>query len=161
MLIPQGIRLETNAARMVKDCVARRWADRTARAAPCLFCFRQHACSRCTVTKSFDSSLWHVLIRPFGRAGNHNTFASVRHLPRKRWSKAQRESRRGTLCTKCNIPGSCDIFLFDESSTSHTKVVQRFLDRECKRVVVRSVAPNLFRRMYSVAWPNSGRTSQV
>ena len=42
----------------------------------------------------------------------------------------------------------------------HVKVVQRFLDRECKPIVARTVAPKLFRSMYSVAWPHGKRTRQ-
>ena len=51
-------------------------------------------------------------------------------------------------------------FPFRRVINKHGKVVQRFLGRECKPIVARTVAPNLFRRMYSVAWPHGRRTSQ-
>ena len=34
------------------------------------------------------------------------------------------------------------------------------MDRECRPIVAHTVAPNLLRRMHSVAWPNGRRTSQ-
>ena len=51
-------------------------------------------------------------------------------------------------------------FPFRRVINDHVKVVQRCLDRECKPIVARTVAPNLFRRMYSVAWPHGRRTRQ-
>ena len=33
----------------------------------------------------------------------------------------------------------------------HVKITQIFLHRECKPIVTRTVTPNLFRSMYSVA----------
>ena len=44
------------------------------------------------------------------------------------------------------------------SHNKHVKVVQRYWGRECKPIVARTVAPNLFRRMCRVAWPHSRRT---
>ena len=40
---------------------------------------------------------------------------------------------------------------------THTEI---FGGLECKPIVARTVAPNLFRRTYSVAWPHGRRTSQ-
>ena len=51
-------------------------------------------------------------------------------------------------------------FPFRQVINKHVKVVQRFLDRECKSIVARTVAPKLFRSMYSVAWPHGRRTRQ-
>ena len=42
----------------------------------------------------------------------------------------------------------------------HVKVVQTFLDRECKPIVTRTVSPNLSRRTYSVARPYGRQTRQ-
>ena len=84
----------------------------------------------------------------------------TRGSPRKRWLEARRKSSRSTLCTKYNIRGVCVFCLFEELSNKHVTVVQRFLGRECKPIVARTVAPNLFRRMKSVAWPQVRRSNQ-
>ena len=42
-------------------------------------------------------------------------------------------------------------FPFRKVINCHVKVVERFLSRECKPIVARTVSPNLFRRMYSTA----------
>ena len=48
-------------------------------------------------------------------------------------------------------------FPFRKVINCHVKVVERFLSRECKPIVARTVSPNLFRRMYSTAWPHVQR----
>ena len=48
-------------------------------------------------------------------------------------------------------------FPFKKVINCHVKVVERFLSRECKPIVARTVSPNLFRRMYSTAWPHVQR----
>ena len=48
-------------------------------------------------------------------------------------------------------------FPFKKVISCHVKVVERFLSRECKPIVARTVSPNLFRRMYSTAWPHVRR----
>ena len=48
-------------------------------------------------------------------------------------------------------------FPFRKVISCHVKVGERFLSRECKPIVARTVSPNLFRRMYSTAWPHVQR----
>ena len=55
---------------------------------------------------------------------------------------------------------SLRFFPFRRIVNTHVTVVQRFLGLECKPIVARTVAPNLFRRMYSVACPQVGRSNQ-
>ena len=61
---------------------------------------------------------------------------------------------------KIQQSGSLRSFPFRRVINKHVKVVQRFLSRECKPIVARTVAPNLFRGMYSFALPHGRRTSQ-
>ena len=55
---------------------------------------------------------------------------------------------------------SLRFFPFRRIVNKHATVVQRFLGLECKPIVARTVAPNLFRRMYSVTWPQVRRSNQ-
>ena len=79
----------------------------------------------------------------------------------KHWSEARRKSSRNPVCTKYNIPGVCDISLFEESINKHVKVVQRCLGRECKPIMASTVAPQaLEANVQCPRGPHGRRTSQ-
>ena len=84
----------------------------------------------------------------------------TRGLPRTRWSEAQKRVKRRPFVYKVQHSRGLRQFSFRRVINKHVKVVERFWDRECKPFVARTVASNLFRRLYSVAWPHGRRTRQ-
>ena len=70
------------------------------------------------------------------------------------------ENQVEALCVQNTTFEEFAFFPFRRIVSKHVTVVQIFLGRGCKTIVARTVAPNLFRRMCSVAWPQVRRSNQ-